>query len=235
MADPLQLSDVRTGVMFLTQDTRTDATTVADRDHCINNNYLWLNSIRAYWRKRSTTVTLVANQVAYNLGTDFSDIYRLYYRQSGVYYEVEVLGDEAWLEVSATATTDSGSPRFARVTQTSTTQNQIELTPPPSANFISATSSTLTLEYFIERTRLSGATDELILPATLRHYVEYGAAYEYCLGQGDLTLADRLKEKAEESKALVMKHDLTRTGKARQLRPVAGYYPDDSRAGYDYR
>ena len=235
MADPIQLAEIRTGVMFLTQDILTGAAVVIDRDHCINNAYLWLNSVRAFWRKRSTTITLVAGQVAYDLLAGFSDIYRLYYRRSGIYYEVEVLGDEAWLEVSATQTTDAGDPRYARVTQTSATQNQIELTPPPSSNFISAVSSTLTLEYFIELTRLTGATDELILPANLRHYVEYAAAYEYCLGQGDLTLADRLKVKMEESKALVMKHDLTRTGKARQLRPVAGYYPDDSRVGYDYR
>lgn len=234
MADPLQLSDVRTGVMFLTQDTRTDSTTQADRDHCINNAYLWLNSIKAFWRKRSTTIALTANTVAHNLGTDFSDAYRLYYRENGLYHEVEIIGDSQWLEVSATSTADSDEPRFARVTQTSSTQNQIELTPPPSSSFISNVTSALTLEYFIELIRLSGATDELILPANLRHFVEYPAAWEYALGQGDMALADRLKVKAEEVKALALKHDLTRTGKARRLYPARGYWPDEALIERDY-
>lgn len=233
MADPIQFSDVRTMVQFLTQDTRTDSTTQTDRDNCINNAYITLAGIRGFWRKRSTTITLTAGTVAYNAPDGFSDIYRLYYRQSGLYYEVEVVNDARWLEVSATDTADAGTPRYARVTQTSATQNQIELTPPPSSSFISS-NSTLTLEYFIEITRLTAATDELILPANLRHAVAYVAAYEYALGQGDFNLADRLKILAEEWKARVLKHDLTRTGKGRHLYPARGYWPDDARINYDY-
>lgn len=221
-------------VMFLSQDTRTDSTTVSDRDNCINNAYLTLAGIKGFWRKRSTTIALTAGTVAYNLSSDFSDAYRIYYRRNGMVYEVEIVDDSTWLEVSRTASADSGDPRWARITQTSTTQNQVELSPPPNANFISAVSSTLTLEYFIELTRLTSGTDELILPANLRHGVAYTAAWEYCLGQGDLNTADRLKPEAEAWKAKIMKHDLTRTGKARQLRPVAGYYPAGGGVSYDY-
>lgn len=234
MADPLQLAELRTQVMYLTQDTRTDSTTQTDRDNCINNAYLSYSGIRGYWRKRSTTITLTANTVAYNLSSDFSEIYRLYYRNSGKYYEIEVVGDSQWLEVSATNTSDAGDPAYARVTQTSTTQNQIELTPPPSSSFVSQF-STLTIEYFIEMTRLSSATDELILPANLRHAVIYPAAREFALGQGDFNLAAALKPDCEEWRARVLAQDLSRTGKGRRLYPARGYWPNDERAPTDYR
>lgn len=234
MPDPLQLSDLRSAVGFLTQDTATDSVTIANIDRSINNAYIWLAGIRGYWRKRSTTITLTSGTVAYDAPSDFSDIYRLYYRRNGLFYEVEVFGDAAWLEVSATASSDAGDPRYARLTQTTTTLNRIELSPPPSSSFITNVGSTLTLEYFIEITRLSVASDEPILPANLRHQIVYPAAYEYALAQGDSNLALQLKVKSEEARSIVLRHDLTRTGKARQLRPVAGYYPDAQRVGYDY-
>lgn len=233
MADPLVLSDLRSGVAFLVQDSLTDSTTQDNIDRAINNAYIDLAGIRGFWRKRSTTISLTADTVAYNLPGDFSDIYRLYYRQSGKYYEVETIGDHQWLEVSATATTDAGTPRYSRVTQTSTSTNQIELTPPPSSSFVT-TYSTLTIEYFIEISRLSSATDAPILPANLRHHILYPAAYEYALGQGDMALADRLRIKAEESKARILRHDLTRTGKARQLYPARGYWQDSDLVSRDY-
>lgn len=234
MADPIQLAEIRTMVQYLTNDTNTDSTTQTNRDNCINNAYLDLAGIRGFWRKRSTTISLTAGTVAYNLSSDFSDVYRLYYRRNGRYYEVEVIGDNQWLEVSATDSTDAGDPRYARVTQTSSTQNQIELTPPPSSSFV-AQNSTLTIEYFIEITRLSSATDELLLPANLRHAVAYAASREYALGQNDFNLADRLERDTEYWRAKVLKNDLTRTGKGRRLYPARGYWPDDSRASYDYR
>lgn len=236
MADPLQLSDLRTQVQFLTGDIRTDSTTQTDRDNCINNNYIYLAGIKGFWRQRSTTIALTAGTVAYNTPSDFDSIQRLYYRYNGTFYDIEILSDSDWLERSATRSQDASHPKYARLTQTSATQTQFELTPPPSSTFVNNVSSTLTCEYFIEIVRLTSATDELILPANLRHAVAYAAAHEYALGQSDFNLADRLERKMEFWRAKVLKHDLTRTGRPRQLRPRNNYGATArvSSGGYDY-
>lgn len=223
MADPLQLAEIRTQVQFLTGDTRTDSTTQTNRDNCINNSYIDLAGICGYWRQRSTTITLTAGTVAYNAPSDFDKIQRLYYRYNGQARDIPLLSDSEWLERSATRSTDAGNPSIARLTQTSATQTQFEISPPPSSTFVNNVSSTLTCEYFIEIVRLTGATDELILPANLRHAVAYAAAHEYALGQSDFSLADRLERKMNEWRTRVLKHDLTRTGRPRQLRPRGGY------------
>ena len=222
------------GLGFLVGET--DAASATDRKRITNDAYVELAGIRGYWRKRSTTISLTAGTSAYNAPSDFADIYRLYYRRNGLYYEVEVLGDKDWLEVSAISSTDLGDPEYARITQTSAAQNQIEISPSPSSNFISAVTASLTLEYFIEITRLVSDSDQPILPANLRHLIVPLAGYFYAVAQGDKLLADSLRIRAIEAKQMVLKHDLTRTGKARRLRPPAGYYPGQTgRVGYDYR
>ena len=234
MADPLQLSDLRTQVQFLTGDIRTDTATTTDRDNCINNALIDLAGMKGYWRQRSTTVSLTAGTVAYNAPSDFDSIQRLYYRYNGVAYDIPFLSDSEWLERSATRSVDAGHPRWARWTQTSLTQNQFELTPPPSSTFVTNVSSTLTCEYFIELVRLTAATDEVILPANLRHAVVYAAAHEYALGQSDFNLADRLERKMNEWKTRILRKDLTRTGRPRQLRPRGGYQAISSGASRDF-
>lgn len=229
----------------LAQDPRTDATTLAAVDRAINNAYLWGAGLKAFWRKRpfdytsSSTPALTSGTRTYNVpstsGAVFDSPYRLYYRRSGRYVDVPFVGDDDWLEKSATASTDSGDPEYARLIQSSSSQ-QIELNRAISATFISQI-ATLTLEYFIQIVRLSAASDEPILPGNLRHHIAYPAAWEYVLGQGDMALADRLRPKAEESKNAILKHDLTRTGRPRQLRPTGGYEPASQRgnATYDYQ
>lgn len=234
MADPLQFSDLYgangLGLVVGEPGTGTDP----DKKRVTNDAYVELAGIKGFWRKRSTTVSLTAGTVAYDLLAGFADVYRIYYRRDGLYYEVEVVNDDRWLKVSRTASSDSGTPEYARVTQTSATQNQVELTPAPNANFISAVSSTLTLEYFIEVARLVNDSDEPILPANLRHFVVDLAGYKYAIYQGDSNLASMLKERAVEARAAVLRHDLTRTGKGRRLYPADGYWPDESYAGRDY-
>ena len=232
MPDPIDLSDLRTGVGFLVGDTTSTSQT--DRDRVINEAYIELANRRAYWRQRSTTLTLTAGTVAYDLPSGFDSIFRLYYRQSGRYHDVEIVSDSQWLEVSATRLADAGYPEYGRVTQTSATLNQVELTPPPSSGFISNVSSTLTLEYFIEIIRLSSATDEPILPANLRHHIIPLAAYKYALAQEAFPLANQLKADSVLAKADILKHDLTRTGRPRQLRPRGTYWPAGNGDDLDY-
>ena len=231
-ADPITLAELRTGTGVLVGDTSSTAQT--DIDRVVNESYIELANRRAYWRMRSTTITLTSGTLAYDLPSSFDSIFRLYYRQSGQYKDVEVVSDSQWLDVSATRAADAGYPKYARITQTSATLNRVELTPPPSSGFISNVSSTLTLEYFIEITRLSSATDEPILPANLRHHIIYLAGYKYSLFQGDNNLADRLKPDAIFAKAEILKNDLTRTGRPRQLRPRGRYWPQQVGVTLDY-
>ena len=132
MPDPLTLADFRLGVGFLVQDTRTDATTLADIDRAINNSYIWGAGLKASWRKRSfdytstSTPALTSGTRTYNVpsttGAVFDSPYRLYYRRSGRYVDVPFIADDDWLEKSATASADVGDPQFARLIQSSTSQ-----------------------------------------------------------------------------------------------------------------
>src|SRR3990167_1783722 len=219
------------GLAFLIGDPSSGS--VADRKRAINDAYIDLASVAGFWRKRSTTITMTAETVAYNLPDDFDRIFRLSYRETGRYLYIKVVSDSLWLEESATNAASAGTPEYARITQTSNTQNQVELTPPPSSQFVSSFSP-ITLEYFIEIVRLVSDTDEPILPANLRHHIVPVAGYKYALAQGDHNLANQLKADALFAKAAVLKHDLTRTGRPRQLRPVPGYWPQASRVQRDY-
>ena len=241
--DPLDLAGLRLGVAFLAQDELTDATTLANKDRCINEEYIGLCG-KSWFRKRtfeytsSSTPALTDGTRAYNTpttsGAVFDAIYRLYYRRNGRYIDVPCLGDEEWLMRSATQSTDKGDPQYARLVQTSSSQ-QIELDRAISQTFINSI-ATLTLEHFIRVVKLSGATDEPILPGNLRHLIIPGAAYRYALAQKDFPLANALKAEAVEARRAVLKADLTRTGRPRRLRPEGGYEPvSQGTTDYDYQ
>lgn len=204
------------GLLVGIRDNTTDS---AGRQNCANRAYLELAGLKGYWRKRVATLTLTAGTVAYNAPAGYDSPFRLYYRQTGRMRDVEFLSDALWLERSATRAADAGTPHWARTVQTAAATVQIEVTPPPSSSFITTTSSTLTLEYFLTITLLSGNTDVPILPPNLRPHVIPLGAYYYALAQGDFELADRLFKEAELARAAVLKHDVTRTGRPRQLRP----------------
>lgn len=187
--------------------------------------------IKGYWRRRSFDYTassspdLTAGTRAYNTptttGAVFDSIGRLGYRSSGTWADVPVLGDAEWLEKSSTRSTDTGDPQFARLVQTASA-TQLELNRPISQNFIDAI-GTLTLEYHIAVAHLSGDTDTTILPRNRVHLILPLAAWYYGMGQGDFQLVDRFEKKAEWAKAEMLRHDLTRTGRPRQLRPTHSY------------
>lgn len=236
----MQFSDLygANGVGFYVGDTNSLSET--DRKRATNDAYVELASLKGFWRLRTTDYTsssspaLVSGTYQYNLPSDFSDVHRFYYRQSGRVVDVPVVSDAEWLERSDTATGNAGYPKYIRLTQTSATQNQFEVSPRISAGFISSV-GTLTLSYYIEITRLVNDTDEPILPANLRWHIVPVAAHKYAIAQGDTALASALRLEAEKAKVAVLKHDLTRTGRPRQLRPGYSYVGGGARAGlYDY-
>ena len=212
------------------RDNTTDAT---GRKNAVNWANAQLAGIKGYWRRRSNDYTsssspaLADGTRAYNLPSDYNDPYRLYYRVSGRYRDVPILGDEEWLQRSATASSDKNYPQFCRIIHNGT-NFQIELNRPMSQSFIN-TFGTLTLEYGVRVPLLSADTDTSILPNDLRLNILPVAAWWYAVTQGDHALANQLKPESEKAKAAVLKHDLTRTGRPRQLRTSGGYEPDSSR------
>lgn len=212
-----------------------DATTdTAGRQNAVNWAYLELAGIKGYWRRRSSEYTsssspaLTANTRAYNVPSDYNDPYRVYYRSSGQVIDVPILGDSQWLERSATRNADAGYPQYARVVHNGSSF-QVELNRPISQAFID-TIGTLTLEYGIRVAQLANATDQPILPPNLRPHILPLAAWKYLLTQGDDGAADRWKPEAERARAEVLKYDLTRTGRPRQLRPAYSYLGTRGRA-----
>lgn len=211
---------------------RDNTTDVNARKNAVNWAYVELAGlIKGYWRRRSFDYTsssspaLTAGTRAYSVpitsGAIFDEIGMLYYRQSGTEIDVPVLGDSEWLERSATRTADAGYPQYARLVQTASA-TQIELNRPVNQAFIDSI-GTLTLEYFIAIAHLSGDTDTTVLPRNRVHLIIPLAAWWYAISQGDHQLANQLRAKAEEAKVLILKHDLTRTGRPRQLRPSYSY------------
>lgn len=192
-----------------------------------------LAGIKGYWRRRSSNYTssssppLTAGTAAYNVPSDYNDAYRLGYREAGKWVDVKMLGDAEWLERSATRSTDAGDPRFARMIHNGTSY-RFELDKPISAAFITRI-GTLTFEYGIRVVQLVADTALPILPPNLVLHILPLAAYRYALTQGDLALADRLKPDAVLAKSEVLRYDLTRTGRPRQVRPSTSYAP--ARAG----
>src|SRR3990167_9601222 len=212
---------------------RDNTTDVNARKNAINWAYTDLAGIKGYWRRRSSAYTsasspaLTAGTAAYNCPSDYNDAYRLGYREAGRWVDVEIIGDAEWLEKSATRSTDAGDPRFARMIHNGTSY-RFELDKQISAAFMTRI-GTLTLEYGIRVVQLSADTDKPVLPQNLAFHILPVAAYHYALTQGDMALADRLKPDAELAKAEVLRYDLTRTGRPRQLRPSTSYAP--ARAG----
>ena len=134
---------------------------------------------------------------------------------------MELLGDAQWIERSATRAVDADYPDYARLIH-SGSAIRLEMNRPISQGFIDAI-GTLEFHYFARITRMTSATDEPLVPANLRHHLAYGGAYLYALGQGDDQLAARLKPRAELAKVELLRQDLTRTGRPRQLRPTYSY------------
>ena len=212
---------------------RDNTTDLTGRKNAVNWAHTDLAGIKGYWRRRASAYTsssspaLTAGTAAYNVPSDYNDAYRLGYREAGKYQDVKIVGDAEWLERSATRSTDAGDPRFARMIHNGTSY-RFELDKPISAAFITRI-GTLTLEYGIRVVQLSGDTDKPILPPNLAFHILPVAAYRYALTQGDWALADRLKPDAVLAKSEVLRYDLTRTGRPRQLRPSTSYAP--ARAG----
>ena len=212
---------------------RDNTTDVNARKNAINWAYLEVAGIKGYWRRRSSDYTsssspaLTAGTSAYNCPSDYNDAYRLGYREAGAWVDVKIVGDAEWLERSATRSTDAGDPRFARMIHNGTSY-RFELDKPISAAFLTRI-GTLTLEYGIRLVPLSGDTDTTILPPNLVLHLLSLAGYRYALTQGDTALADRLKPDSVVAKSEVLRYDLTRTGRPRQLRPHSSYIP--ARAG----
>ena len=239
MADPLVFSDLygANGLGFLVGDTQSASET--DRKRIANDAYVELAGIKGWWRKRTGTYTsssspaLTAAINIYTVPSDFDSPYRLYYREAGGFIDVPFISDSEWLERSATRSTDSGDPAFARLVHDGS-NIRIELDKPVSQQFIDRI-GTLTLEYWIRITRLSGDSDAPILPANLRHHIVPVAGLKYAKAQGDQVLIESLKEDALKAREAVMRHDLTRTGRARQIRPRGRYYPQSSSIGRDYQ
>lgn len=208
---------------------RDNTTDVNGRKNAINWAHTDLAGIKAYWRRRigaytsSSSPALATGTSAYNLPSDYNDLYRIYYREAGKAVDVKPLGDAEWIERSATRSTDAGDPRFARVRHNGSSF-QIELDRPISAQFITRV-GTLTTEYGITVTQMSADTDTPMLPPNLRLHILPVAAYRYALTQGDFALSDRLKPDAVLAKSEVLRYDLTRTGRPRQLRPSTSYAP----------
>ena len=86
----------------------------------------------------------------------------------------------------------------------------------------------MTLEYWISITRLAAAGDESILPDSLRHHIVPLAGVFYARAQGDASLATQLLADAERAKEAVLKFDILRLSRPRQIRPQAAYAPSDA-------
>lgn len=222
------------------RDNTTDAN---GRRNAANEAYSELAGlIKGYWRNRefaytsSSTPALTAGTRAYNTptttGAVFEDAHRLYYRQAGRAQDVKLVGNSEWLELSATRSTDAGYPASARIVRTSSAI-RIELDKPISQPFLDLI-GTLTLEYFIEVAFLVNDTDTTILPNDLALQIIPYAAWMYAMQQGDWSLVDHLEKRAIAAEAAVLKHDLTRTGRPRQVRPRKGYAVRSGAGGYDY-
>jgi hypothetical protein len=223
---------------------RDNTTDLNARKNAINRAYIELAGlIKGYWRRRSFDYTsssspaLTAGTRAYNVpttaGAVFDTIGRLYYRQSGVPRDVKVLGDSEWIERSATRTADAGYPEYARIVQTSSA-TQLELNRAVNQQFIDSI-GTLTMEYHIAVAPLVNDTDTTILPRNLVPQILPLAGWYFAVSQGDHQLANQLSKEADRARANVLRHDLTRTGRPRQLRPMYNYQGVGRRSGrYDY-
>lgn len=219
------------GLGFLVGDTQSGS--VTDRKRAVNDGYVELCALaaKAYWRVRShdytssssPAMTAGSHQLSVPTSPAFESPYRLYFRENGMVRDVPFISRSEWLDRSDTS--QSGYPSNASLVQTASAK-RIDLDVLLSSEFVSNI-ATLTLEYFIEVTRLSADADEPILPESLRHHILPVAGYLYALGQGDLALADRLKLDMELAKEAVRVFDVTHVARPRQIRPTTSYAPSD--------
>lgn len=233
------------GLGFLIGDTSSASLT--NRFRRINDAYITYGTGRFWWCKRShdyTTTSSPALATAGNRtltvptasGSAFDRPYRLGYREAGGWVDIELLEDDEWLLRSATRTADAGTPDFARLIQTASAV-QIELNRPVSQAFIDRI-GTVTLEYFIVPARLTTG-QEPIIPDKLRPQLEILAAYDMAMAQGDgnlmtsitRKLGASLTTKYEEAVVAFRRHDLTRTGRSRTIRPHDWYAAGSVRSG----
>lgn len=223
------------GLLVGIRDSTTDA---AGRKNAVNWSYVDLASIKGYWRSRSYDYTASSSPAltdgtrAYNVPSDYDAPFRVYYRENGRVQDIEIVSDSRWLELSATRTADAGYPEHARMIHNGTTF-RIEFDKPISQAFITAI-GTVTFEYFATITQLSSDTDTPVLPVNLRPLILPGATWYYATAQGDNTLADRMKPEMTLARARVLKYDLTRTGRPRQLRPTSAYESRGVTSANDY-
>lgn len=225
----LTLANLNTRLQMLVGDTTSGED--ANRVNALADADVELSSIKGHWRVRSHAYTTVSSPSmaadSYQLNTPtspaFDSPFRLYYRDSGIVKDVKIKSRSEWLALSDTSQSDY--PRWFRVAQTAST-TQLELDRKLSSAFV-ANIGTLTLEYYIAITRLSGTSDESILPDNLRLYIVPVAGHLYALGQGDVALADRLRVEAERARDAVRLYDLEFQARPRQIRPTGAYAPGD--------
>lgn len=234
---PLTLGNLDTRFQFLVGDTSSGSQT--NRYNALADADVELSSIKGFWRVRSHAYTtssspaMAAGDTRLSVPTSpaFELPYRLYYRESGIVKDVLFKSRSEWLELSDTSQSDY--PRWACLVQTASGKS-IDLDRQLSAAFISNI-ATLTLEYFIEITRLSASGNESILPDSLRHHILPVAAVFYGTAQGDGNLVERMRPEAERAREAVLRFDIEQTARPRQIRPMDSYAPADmASTGTDY-
>ena len=226
----LTLSDLNTRLQDLVGDE--SSTSDAKRIRAIADASVELSSIKGYWRVRSHTYTTTSSpamasnsyQLSVPTSPAFEAVARLYYRESGLVRDVRVISRSEWLERSDIAQADY--PSFASIVQTASAK-RIDLNVMLSSAFVTNVAA-LELEYFIEITRLSAASDESILPDTLRHHIVALAGMFFARFQGDHQLANSLKEDAERAREAVLRFKIEHTNRPRQIRPITSYAPQDA-------
>lgn len=230
----LTLANLETRLKFICQDSNASSTAQTNRYNALADADVELSAIRGFWRVKSFAYTSSSSPamtagsatLAASTGslTDFESPFRLYYRENGQVRDVAFVSDSEWLDRSDT--TQSDYPSFARLTQSGSTKT-IQLDRLLSSTFVSSI-ATLTLEYWISITRLASSSDESILPDTLRHHIVPLAGLFYARAQGDAVLAKELEGDAERAREAVLRFDIQRLSRPRQIRPQAAYAPSDS-------
>ena len=223
----LTLGNLDTRFQLLVGDSAS--TNQTNRYNALADADMELSRIKGFWRLASHTYTTIsspsmsANSYQLSVPTDLESPHRLYYRRNGIVQDVRGVSPTEWLELSDTSRADY--PSVMRFMQTAGTK-RIELNVLLSSDFVTTIAS-LPLEYWKTPTRLSASGDESILPDSLRHHILPMAAWFYGLAQHDPLLVTTLRPEMERAKAEVLKFDLEHVSRARQLRPVQGYAPED--------
>lgn len=208
------------------------SSSVIDRKNAVNRAHKDLAGlIKGYWRRRtfeytsSSTPALTALERTYNVPTPTGSVFdspaRLYYRDSGRTIDVPFKTDSVWLSLSATRDADAGYPDYVRLIQTATAV-RIELNRPLIQSFIDNI-GTLVFEYNIAVANMVADTDLTLLPRNYVHRILPVAAHLYGISQSDWELVDRMKKESDLAMADLRRHDLTRTGRARHIKPSHNY------------